>query len=348
MAEALGTRLALVQAPMAGGATTAQLVAAVSEAGGLGSLGGAMLSPDDLRAAIRAIRALTDRPFGVNLFGPQPRVAADSAAAAAVREVLAPARADLGLPEPEPPQEWSSPLERQLEVVVEERVPAFSFTFSIPPLDEVRESGAVVLGSATTVAEAVALEQAGVDIVVAQGSEAGGHRGTFLGPFEQGLVGGLALVPQVVDRVSVPVIAAGGIMDGRGIAAALALGAEGVQLGTAFLTCTESGAPPAGKAALSAAGSDATVVTDALSGRPARAIRNRLADELAQAQRLPYPLQGAAGRDVYAAAAAQGRTEYMYLLSGQGAPMCRDLSAAELVAALERETAEAIERLRAR
>src|SRR5579883_2657671 len=176
---------------MAGGPTTPALVAAVSEAGALGSLGGAALSPDELRAAIRAVRALTGKPFAVNLFGPLPSVTAAPAAAAAVRAALAPARAELGLPEPEPPRSWSSPLEGQLEVVVDERVPVFSFTFSIPPLDAVRASGAVVLGTATTVAEAVALERAGVDVVVAQGAEAGGHRGTFLGPFEQGLVGGL-------------------------------------------------------------------------------------------------------------------------------------------------------------
>src|SRR5581483_10319325 len=297
VAQLLGLRYPIVQAPMAGGFTTPELVAAVSNVGALGSLAGAMLSPDALREAIRAVRALTDRPFNVNLFAPLPPPAADPERISMLQAELAPYRAELGLPgRPSPPKPPPAGLaEAQLAVVVEQRVPVFSFTFGAPPLEEIRETGARVLGTATTVAEAVELERLGVDVVVAQGAEAGGHRGTFLGPFERGLVGGLALLPQVVDAVSVPVVLAGGIMDGRGIAAALALGADGVQLGTAFLRCREAGTPPPYRQALAQARDEDTAVTAVYSGRPARAIHTDLIHRLERSglEPLPYPLQGA-------------------------------------------------------
>ena len=332
---------------MAGGATTPELVAAVSEAGALGAIGGAMLSPDALREAIRAVRGLTDRPFGVNLFAPMPPAPASAEQRAAVNRVLAPFREELGLPEPAPPSSPPAPYEAQLAVVVEERVPVFSFTFGLPDLAPIRETGAVVAGTATTVAEAIALEAAGVDIVVTQGSEAGGHRGTFLGAFEGSLVGGLALVPQVVDRVGVPVVAAGGIMDGRGIAAALALGAEGAQLGTAFLGADESGVPPMYKHALRTSSDDSTLVTNVYTGRHARAIRTPLIDELerSEAEPLPYPLQGMLLGDIRSAGVERDRSELLFLLAGQGSALTRELPAGELVAALVKETAATIRRL---
>ncbi len=338
-AELLGVRYPIVQAPMAGGFTTPALVAAVSNAGALGSLGGAMLSPDDLRAAIGEVRSLTEQPFAVNLFAPLPPPAASAEQIAAVQALLAPYRAELGLPEPEPPRPMGSPFEAQLAVVVEERVPVFSFTFGIPPLEPVREAGAVVLGTATTVAEAVELERAGVDAVVAQGAEAGGHRGTFLGPTDRGLVGGLALVPQVVDAVSVPVLAAGGIMDGRGIAAALALGAEGVSIGTAFLASREAGTPEAYRRALAESSAESTLVTRVYTGRHARTVRTPLIDAVEDAGLdIPdYPLQGALLGDIRGAAIKRGRADLMLLLAGQGAPMSRELGAAELVETLVRE-----------
>ena len=219
------------------GSDTPELAAAVSNAGGLGSFGGARAQREELRAAIRRIRELTDRPFAINLFA-WNAVEIPDADAAAVVAALAPLYEELGVAAPDVrlPFDPQALLEGQLAVIAEERVPVFSFTFGIPPLDDVRASGAVLAGTATTAAEAEALESAGVDVVVAQGSEAGGHRGTFLHAFEDGLIGSLALVPAVVDRVSVPVLAAGGISDGRGIAAALALGAERAQIGTIFLT----------------------------------------------------------------------------------------------------------------
>jgi nitronate monooxygenase len=342
-AELLGVRYPIVQAPMAG-ATTAELVAAVSNAGGLGSVGAARTDPEELRATIRRIRELTGRPFGVNVFAwPAFDANADATAALAA---LRPFYDEVGLPVPgevRAPFDPPALLEQQLAVVVEERVPVFSFTFGIPPLDDVRAAGAVIAGTATTPDEAVALEQAGVDLVVAQGSEAGGHRGTFLHPFDDGLIGSLALLPAVVDAVDVPVLAAGGIMDGRGIAAALALGAEGAQVGTAFLRSPESALPDAERRLV--ASGRPTTVTDRLTGRPARIVRTRLADELAGLEPLPFPLQAAATGPVTRAASEQGRDDLAVVLAGQGRSLGRALPAAELMAALVEETDEALARL---
>ena len=348
VAGLLGTRYPIVQAPMAGGFTTPELVAAVSDAGGLGSLGAAILPPDELRDAIAAIRRLTDRPFAVNLFAPLPPPEVDPEAVAAMQAVLAPFRAELGLPEAPPldPPPPAGLAEAQLAVVAAERVPVFSFTFGAPPLEQIREAGSVVLGTATTVAEAVELERLGVDVVVAQAGEAGGHRGTFIGPFEDAVVGGVALVPRIVDHVSVPVLLAGGIMDGRGIAAALALGAEGVQLGTAFLGCPEAGTPEPLRRVLGETG-DTTVVSRAYSGRQARLVRTRLVDaiEAAAVDPLPYPVQAVVTADLRAAALAADRTDLSLVLSGQAAGALRGLPAAELVETLVRETEDAIRRL---
>src|SRR6476661_3043448 len=321
VAGLLGIRHPIVQAPMAGGFTTPELVAAVSDAGALGSLGGAGLPPDKLRGAIAAVRRLTDRPFAVNLFAPLPSPEVDAGQVAAMQAVLAPLRAELGLPEstdlPSPPSPGL--VEAQLAVVAEEHVPVFSFTFGAVPLEPLREAGSVILGTATTVTEAVELERLGVDAIVAQSSEAGGHRGTFAGPFEDALVGGVALVPRIVDRVSVPVLLAGGIMDGRGIAAALALGAEGVQLGTAFLGCPEGGTTALQRGVL-AASADASVVSRAYSGRHARLVRTRLVEaiESSGVEPLPFPLQAMLVADLRAAALEADRQDLLFVLAGQG------------------------------
>jgi len=344
----LGTRYPIVQAPMAGGFTTPELVAAVSNAGALGSLGGATLGPDELRDTIGAIRRLTDRPFAVNLFAQLPPPDVESEQVEAMQAVLAPLRAELGLPGPQDVPSTPSPglVEAQLAVVVEARVPVFSFTFGALPFEAVRGAGSVILGTATTVVEAVELERLGVDAIVAQSGEAGGHRGTFFGPFEDATVGGVALVPRIVDAVSVPVLLAGGIMDGRGIAAALALGAEGMQLGTAFLGCPEAGSTALQRDMLAGA-ADTTVVTRAYSGRQARLVRTRLVDAIEDAgvDPLPFPLQAVLVAELRAAALAAGRQDLLFVLAGQGADALRELPAAELVATLVRETEDAIRRL---
>jgi nitronate monooxygenase len=329
LTELLGIRLPIVLAPMAGDPSTPELCAAVSNAGGLGSIGCGYAPPERVRSLIRATRALTDRPFAVNLFVPLPARAPAPEVVEAVHRALAPFRAELGLPQPAgAPQPAAPAWEQQVEVVLDERVPVLSFTFGVPELAGI---DCVTIGTATTRAEAVELERAGVDAIVAQGAEAGGHRGG------EGLIGTIALVPQVADAVALPVVAAGGIMDGRGIAAALALGAEAAQLGTAFLATDESGAVPAYKRALRT-GYD-TVVTAAYTGRPARAIRTPLIDALeAAGARADYPLQGALTADLRA---QRERPDLQLLLAGQGAPLARELPAAELMAALERELAAA-------
>jgi nitronate monooxygenase len=345
-AELLGVRYPIVQAPM-GGATTAELVAAVSNAGALGAFGAARTDTEELRATIRRIRELTDRPFGANVFAWPPFD--PSADATAALRALRPLYEEVGV---EPPSEVRAPfdppalLEQQLAVIAEERVPVFSFTFGIPALEGIRAAGAVIGGTATTRDEAVALERAGVDFVVAQSSEAGGHRGTFLHGFEDAAIGPFALLPAVVDAVDVPVLAAGGIMDGRSIAAALALGADGVQVGTAFLGCPESGFGDVERRVL--ASGRPTTVTDRLTGRPARAVRTRLAEELADTAPLPFPLQAVATGPVMRAAHEQGREDLALVLAGQGAARGRALPAAELVASLVDETEEALARLRPR
>jgi len=340
----LGVRYPIVAAPMAGGTSTPALAVAVSEAGALGSLGLAYTPPDAMREAIAAVRGGTEKPFNVNLFAFEAPAPGDLAAAS---ELLDGLRAELGLPHPEPPARPPFTLADTYEVVRETRPPVFSFTLGHPPASlvaDLREHGTRVLGTATTVAEAQALEALGVDAVVAQGSEAGGHRGTFAGPFESGLIGTLALVPQVVDAVSVPVVASGGIMDGRGIAAALALGAAGAQLGTAFLATPESGAPDAHKHAVLEGTEESTVVTPAFTGRHARGVRNRLVRELEdKLDRLaPFPFQALVAADIRAEAARRGDPELLTMLAGQGLRLARAEPAGELVATLVRETEQVL------
>lgn len=343
----LGIRFPLIQAPMAG-VNTPELVAAVSSAGGLGSLGGAMLSPDALREQLAEIRRLTSEPYAVNLFAPLA-TPENPAAVEAMLARIAPWRERLGLDPGSPPPPPPSRFEDQLEVVLEQRPAAFSITFGLPPveaLDALGGAGINVIGTATTSAEAAAVAAAGCDGVVAQGSEAGGHRGTFATDFESALVGTMALVPQVRDRVDVPVIAAGGIMDGRGVAAALALGADGVQLGTAFIGCEETRAPAPYIASLVASADGDTVVTAAFTGRPARAMRTGWVTELeaSGAELPPYPLQAMLLADLRAAGLARGELDIVLRLAGQGAPLLRRGSAAHLVEELVAETDAALAR----
>ncbi len=347
----LGVPHPIIQAPMAGGPSTPALVAAVSSAGALGSFAGGYLPADAIRSAIREIRRLTDRPFGVNLFVPEPdRRSPTDEELARAQEALRPFRDELGIPAPPriPPP---PPFEAQLDAVLEERVPVFSFTFGALPEADVKrlhDRGILVLGTATTPGEAAVLELSGVDAVVAQGSEAGGHRGTFGGPPEGGLIGTVALVPQVVDRVGVPVIAAGGIVDGRGIVAALALGASAVQMGTAFLASAESGAHFRHKeAVLTRSDEDRTALTRAFTGRLARGVRNRFMVEIERRGAiLPYPLQGLLTQDIRQASARAGRDEFLSLWAGQAAPLATGKGAREIVEDLVAQAREVLKRLR--
>lgn len=334
---------------MAGGPSTPELTAAVSNAGGLGSFAAQYLAPEAIRDGIRKIRSLTSRPFAVNLFAPLPAVPRPSADdVEQARRALTAFRAEVGLGEPGTPAPPPS-FEEALRVVLDERVPAFSFTLGALAREDVAalaRAGAVVMGTATTVREARSLEAAGCHVIVAQGGEAGGHRGTFLGLAEHGLAGTVALVPQIVDAVALPVVAAGGIMDGRGIAAALALGAQGVSLGTAFLACPESGASrPYKEAILARADDDPTTLTRAFSGGLARGLRNRFTEEMAGAPVLPFPLQNALTSDMRRAAAKAGNADLLSLWAGQAVSLARARGAADLVRDLVRETEQAVARL---
>ena len=345
----LGIQHPIIQAPMAGGGDTPRLVGAVSEAGALGSIGAAYLTPQQIAEAAREVRSLTSRPFGINLFAPVRPTGAPPDARPAVARV-APYYAELGLPAPAPPLVPPDVFRDQLAAVLETEAAVFSFTFGMLPaevLQAVKRRGMLLAGTATTVEEALALEKAGVDAVIAQGSEAGGHRGSFAGDFEASMVGTIALVPQIADAVRIPVIASGGIMDGRGIAAALALGASAVQLGTAFLTTDEAGVPDSYKQAILGAQEHQTRLTRAFSGRPARGIVNRFMEQVDREPEaiLPFPLQNALTRPLRTAAAKAGRAEFLSLWAGQGLRMARREPAARLVARLASETAAAIDRL---
>jgi nitronate monooxygenase len=347
--DLLKLRHPIVQAPLAGGGDTPALVAAVCEAGALGFVGAAYLTPEQIAETARAVRRLTKRPFGINLFAPLPPPVVPEDSRPALDRVSC-YFDEVGLA---PPKEVPRPADTfvaQVAAALETGASVFSFAFGIPPSqvrEAIRSRGMAFVATATTVAEAIAIEQAGADAVVAQGSEAGGHRSSFAAGFEAGMVGTIALIPQVVDAVRIPVIASGGIMDGRGIAAALALGAIAVQMGTAFLTCDESGIPEAYRAAILGAREDQTRVTRAFSGRPARGILNRFMTEVESgaAAILPFPLQNALTRPLRSAAAQQGRAEFLSLWAGQGVRLARRQSAAALVERLATETNAAVERM---
>lgn len=338
--ELLGVRYPIVGAPMAGGPSTPALAAAVSQAGGLGSLAGALLSAEMLRDEIREVRRLTDSPFAVNLFAPLPRQETQPDVAARVREVLAPWHHELGLEQPEPaapPDNFAD----KVAVAIEERVPVLSFTFGIPDLDAAREAGLTLLGTATTAREALLMSRAGLDAVVLQSAEAGGHRGTFAGPFDDALVPLTELTAAAAEAVDLPLIAAGGLVDGAGIAAALRLGAEGVQLGTAFLVTPEAGTSAAHRRAVRDGGEG--LVTNVYSGRHARLLRTPLVDALASAGAvLPYPQQASMLAALRRAGSELDRSDLLFLLAGSGAGRVRELPAAELVETLVLETTAAL------
>jgi nitronate monooxygenase len=337
----------IIQAPLAGGGDTPELVAAVSNAGALGFIGAAYLTPEQIIATASAVGRLTSRPFGINLFAPLNAKFAWRDPTPTL-ERLKPYFAELNLPAPSVPQPPGASFDEQLAATLESGASAFSFTFGVLPASAVQAIKArrmFLIGTATTVEEAIALEKSGVDAIVTQGSEAGGHRGSFACDFASGMVGSISLVPQVVDAVRVPVIASGGIMDGRGIVAALALGASAVQMGTAFLTCHEAGVPEAYKQAILTAREDQTRVTRAFSGRPARGIVNRFMTEMESDEHdviLPFPLQNALTRPLRTAAARQGRAEFLSLWAGQGVRLARRQSARELIARLATEIEQTI------
>lgn len=324
--DQLNIQFPVIQAGMAG-AATAPLAAAVSAAGGLGTVGAAYMSPETIRTCIREVRDRTDKPFSVNLFCSKEQGGPEGFEK--VQNVLNRFRKELGINETFEYQKPPQLFEDQFQVLIEEKVPVISTAFGLlspDKMEQVKKTGGKIISMVTTVNEAIAAEKAGVDIIVAQGSDAGGHRGTFdIDGHPNGAnIGTFSLVPQVADHVNVPVVAAGGIMDGRGLIAALALGAAGVQLGTAFLISEESVAHPVYKKTLSESTEESTVITKSFSGRPARGIKNTFIEEFeAAAEPLPFPIQNVLTNDIRKAAAEKNRPEYMSLWAGQGTRLLR-------------------------
>jgi nitronate monooxygenase len=332
--ELLGIELPIVQAPMAGVQDSA-LAIAVSDAGGLGSLPCAMLDPAGIRRELEAIRARTAKPFNVNFFcHVPPEISAERDAR--WREVLAPYFTELGIDPGAASRGSRSPFDANaLAILREFEPPVVSFHFGLPAADllaPLRDWGAKILSSATTVDEARWLEARGVDAIIAQGLEAGGHRGLFLTDNLDTQIGTMALVPQIVRAVHVPVIAAGGIADAGGVRAAVALGAAGVQVGTAYLLCPEATTSAVHRAALKGAAAHLTAVTNVFTGRPARGIMNRMMRELGPINPAApaFPLAAAAVAPLRAKAESLGRSEFSPLWAGQNATTCRETPAALL------------------
>lgn len=332
-------RFPIILAPMSN-VSTPRLVAAVSNAGGLGSLGAAYMSPEEIKEAIAEIRLLTECPFAVNLFAITPKVKKDEKA----DRYLDRFRTELDIP--------STPIGKfpdffeQMKVVLEQRPPVFSFTLGVPPLNimqRLKQEQIAVMGTATNLEEAILLEKSGVDAVIAQGIEAGGHRGAFLEQDQE--IGLTALIPLLVRSLKVPVIAAGGIMNGNGIAAALALGASAVQLGTAFLACPESGAPMPYKKALMHEHGLPTVLTRAFTGMPARMLGNRFIREMQGAPLASFPTQHMLTKPIRTAAAKASRADLMALYAGQNYPLITNFPASEIIPLLVEQTTFAIQRL---
>jgi nitronate monooxygenase len=339
----LGVEYPIIQGPL-GGLSTQRLTAKVSNFGGLGSFGAHGLSTSAIGDVIAEIRELTTKPFAMNLWVSME----DEGARASGREEfmrslkhIAGHIEALGASLPEYKPYVPVKFEDQVRVLLDAKVPVFSFIVGVPPkeiLDECRMRGIITIGTATTAAEARVLDQAGVDVIVASGFEAGGHRGSFLLPAEDSLTGTFSLTPQVVDAVSAPVVAAGGIGDARGIVAAFALGAEGVQMGTAFLASEDSGASALHRNALRS-GAERTSLTKGFTGRLARGVHNQLIEELNRTgvEILPYPLQRHLVRNLAIPAGKAGRAELMQLWAGQSASLSRETDTEALLQRLVSE-----------
>ncbi|MBY5371730.1 nitronate monooxygenase family protein (plasmid) [Rhizobium sp. WSM1274] len=347
--DLFGIELPIIQAPMAG-ATTVDMVVASAKAGGLGSLPSAQLNAEGLRQALTEIRTATKSPVNVNFFSHVPPPG-DPAAQMRWRALLAPYFVEVGL-DPAAPiaAAGRAPFDSSFCTVVEELKPeVVSFHFGLPEkalVHRVKATGARIISSATTVAEAVWLEANGVDAVIAMGFEAGGHRGNFLTQEMTTQVGTMALVPQVVDAVRVPVIAAGGIADGRGVAAALMLGASAVQVGTAYLFCPEAKIPAVQAEALASARDDSTAITNVFTGHPARGVVNRLMRELGPiSESVPaFPTAGGALVPIRAMAEAESRNDFTNLWSGQAASLALRVGAEELTRKLYQSALDVIAR----
>ncbi|WP_338448699.1 nitronate monooxygenase [Niallia oryzisoli] len=335
----LNIKYPIIQAPMAGGTTTSQLVAAVSNSGGLGMIGAGYLTPAQLREQMREVKQLTVNNFGVNLFVPtefnvpQDKIDFANEKLKSIKHQLNIVEDSYHLPDA---GKLNKTFYEHIDVLIEEKVPVCSFTFGVPSMEilsRLKKQNILLIGTATTVKEALEIQKVGMDMIVVQGSEAGGHRGNFIHEQHESMIGLMSLIPQVVDCVNIPVIAAGGIMDGRGLMAAICLGAGAVQMGTAFLTCKESGANKLHKEAILQSDEDQITVTRAFSGKWARGINNKFISAMQESETAfpEFPVQNTLTQSIRKASAAQNNPDYMSLWSGQSPRLAKSLSAEELI-----------------
>ena len=331
--EILNIAYPIIQAPMAGGITTPELVASVTNSGAHGSLAAGYLSPIELRTAIQKIRTLTDKEFSVNLFIPEKHHATHQQIKKACEDIQDSCQ-ELSIKiEPVSPP-YAPVFEEQLSVIIEENIPIVSFTFGLLDaslIEILKNRNVKLMGTATNLDEAKLLEAAGIDIIVGQGMEAGGHRGTFLGDAETKLLPLNDLISQLSNEIKISVIAAGGIMQSEHIKSVMQLGASGVQIGTAFLTCFESGANSTYKKILLSQTSDQTILTKAFSGKYARGINNKFIQRMKDKNILNYPIQNALTNNMRKIAKEKSNSDFMSLWAGAGAEHCNEMSASELI-----------------
>lgn len=330
----------IIQAPMAGGISTPEMVAAVSNAGGLGSFAAGYMQPDTIREAIRQIRSLTDKPFAVNLFIPETHHASLDQISTA-RHIVQNACTELHFEIPSIHSPYAPDFMEQIKIIVEENISILSFTFGVPDaklIDQLKNKNIKLIGTATTLAEAQILEINKIDCIVAQGLEAGGHRGTFIGSAENALVPLSTLLSQLTT-LDTPIIAAGAIMNANNIVSALKQGAIAVQMGTAFLCCEESGIHPEYKKLLLNTKKDNTILTRAFSGKLARGLRNKFIERMKAHENsiLNYPIQNALTTSMRKEASKQNNTDFMSMWAGQGVSLCRPISASTLIEELNEE-----------
>jgi len=345
-AEILGIQYPILQGPFGGNLSTVELTATVSNAGGLGGYGAYTMSPGDIVEVDRQIKAATNKPYNMNLWISDNDIAAGATGAELYEQtarLFKPYFDELGIPLPPKPAPFTPRFENQLEALLHQRPPVISFMFGVPSadiLEQCKRLGIVSMGAATTLDEALLLESAGVDLIVASGFEAGGHRPSFLAPAEASITGTFVLVQLIREKVKTPVIAAGGIANGKGIAAALTLGADAVQIGTAFLACDESNALPIHRQMLFSQAAKYTTLSRAYTGRLGRGISSRIAKEISGKEKevLPFPLQTTFMASLRKAAIEQEKWDMVLFWGGQIAPVLKHTKAAELMRSLVQET----------
>lgn len=342
--ERLGIEYPIIQGPFGGGISSAKMVSTVSNAGGLGSYGAYHLLPEEIEEVNAGIKKLTNKPYAINLWVRD--VDTDNKSFSVedyerLKAAFKPFFDELKIPLPERPGPAASKFEKQAETILRIKPPVFSFVFGIPSeeiIKECKKQKIVTIGTATTLDEAIALENAQVDLIVATGFEAGGHRPSFLNSADESLTGTFALIPQIADKINIPVIAAGGIADARGIVAALTLGASAVQIGTAFLACEESNASPEHRQALFSKRARYSTLTRAFSGRLARGLQGKISEAIKETKVAPFPLQRIFMGSLQKAAHEQNRPDLLTFTAGQIAPIMKHKKATELFNSLVLET----------